>query len=180
MTLQFTLDEAGALALTEAFLRQSPSYRKQRAFVRWLTPCIILGVLALEGARRGFTPAMPVLALGALLWFAFYPRRFDALVRRQALRQLREMAYAKAFGACTLTVAEDGLHSVSPTGSSHHLWSGVGRIELAPDYLFIFLAGPLGYPIRRSEVGEAAVQAVYADVVACTTADSMQQQVRRG
>mgnify|MGYP001389581527 CR=1 FL=1 len=183
MTLNFKIREEDALALNEQFLRGSPSHQKMRARQRWALPCVMLVLLLFTGFSRGFKLSSTLLCAGvAAAWFVIYPKRMDALVRKCVGRQMAESSYPKSFGTCELTISEEGMHSISPLGSALYGWSGVDRAELTPEYLFIFLAGPLGYPIRRSEVGSDVAEAAYEYVASrCNraAAKDSNQEVRK-
>lgn len=154
MTLQFTVREQDALVFTEQFLKNSPSHQKTRFRVRLLLPCILLALALFTGFSKGFTPSS-VLTFGVIstLWYFYYPLRFDANIRNYAKKQMKESSYAKSLGNYTLHFSENGIQSASPLGSGIYAWSAVDRTELTDDYLFIFLAGPIGYAIRRAEIG---------------------------
>jgi hypothetical protein len=89
----------------------------------------------------------------AIVWLIVYPRRFDNRVQKHAERALREGTQSKTLGPCQLTISDDGLHSTSVSGQSFFKWSAIDRVELTEKYLFIFLNGPLGYPIPIADIG---------------------------
>jgi len=165
MTLNFRIQEEDALAFNAQYLRGSASHQKMRARVRWLLPCVILALLLVLGFFKGFRLAEDLFfASVAVVWAVCYPKKMDRDVLKYAKKQMRESSYAKSFGDYRLTLSEEGLHSTSPLGSASYSWGGVDRAELTHEYLFIFLAGPLGYPIRRAEVGSDVADAAYAYV----------------
>ena len=65
------------------------------------------------------------------------------------------------FGECELTLSDSGLHSIAPSGESKFHWASVDRTLLTDTYLFIFLNGPIGYPIPISEIGRDSALAAY-------------------
>jgi len=42
-----------------------------------------------------------------------------------------------------------------------NFWSSVDRARMTDAYLFIFLTGPIGYPVPITDVGEDAAKAAY-------------------
>lgn len=85
----------------------------------------------------------------------FWPSRYRARLRKGAERLCAEGSYAKACGPCTLTLTEEGLSSQSPLGEGKYHWTAVDRVVLTPKYLFIYLAGPMGYVISRAHTTDA-------------------------
>lgn len=94
-------------------------------------------------------------------WWLLYPRRFDAQIRAHAKKQMGESSYSKNLGPYELQLLDEHLRSTSPLGSSTYAWTGVDRVAMDSGYLYIFLSGPLGYPIRISEIGQHAAQRAY-------------------
>jgi len=159
MTLNFTLTENDALAFTERFLRDSKSHQAMRNRVRWLLPCMFILMACYYTWRDGPSLFIPCfLAVVGVVWWSLYPRRFDARIRSQAKKQMAESSYSKGFGPYELELLDDHLRSTSPLGSGTYAWTGVDRVALDADYLYIFLSGPLGYPIRIAEIGQDAAQ----------------------
>ena len=159
MTLNFTLTENDALAFTERFLRDSKSHQALRTRVRWLLPCMLIAMACYYTWRHGFSPVFPcVFGVFGVAWWFLYPRRFDARIRSHAKKQMAESSYSKSLGAYELRLLDEHLQSTSPTGSSTYSWTGIDRVSMDSDYLFIFLSGPLGYPIRIAEIGQDAAQ----------------------
>lgn len=98
---------------------------------------------------------------GSLLWFFLYPFRYARSVERYSEKILDEGSGSKNFGSYELEFTESGIHSVGPSGSSTFKWEAVDRTSLTDSYLFIFLNGPIGYPIPIKDIGhDAAVKAV--------------------
>ena len=159
MTLNFSLTENDALAFTEKFLRDSKSHQRIRARVRWGLPVILVAMACFDIWRDGFSWAAPAFfGTIAVVWWLFYPLRFDSRIRAHAKKQMSESSYSKSLGPYELQLLDEHLHSTSPLGSGTYTWSGVDRVAMDSDYLYIFLSGPLGYPIRIAEIGQDAAQ----------------------
>lgn len=162
MTLNFTLDENDALAFTEKYLRDSISHQRVKARVRWVLPILLIAMACYYTWRDGFSWFLPgIFGSIALLWWLLYPGRFDSRVRALAKKQMGESSYAKSFGRYEVVLLDEHLLSTSPTGSSTYLWSAVDRVEMDSQYLYIFLSGPLGYPMRLSEIGRDIAQSAF-------------------
>jgi hypothetical protein len=162
MILNFTVTEDDVLAFTQRYLRDSKSHQNIRARVRWSLPIIMIAMVCYYSWRDGLSWTALVIFGGiALLWWLLYPRRFDARIRELAKKQMKESSYAKSFGRYEVVLFDQHLRSTSPTGSSTYVWSAVDRVEMDPEYLYIFLSGPLGYPIRLSEIGREAAQSAF-------------------
>jgi len=73
---------------------------------------------------------------------------------------IEETSYQKAFGNYTLALTEAGLASTSPTGAGNYTWEAVDRVALTPEHLFIFLVGPQGFAIPRSQVSDSNIEEV--------------------
>lgn len=160
MTLQFQLRREDIVAFILAFYATSPTYQKTRARVRWVGPAVMALFEVILTMGEGFQwPRTLLFAVIGVAFFLRYPRRFDASVRKQAEQFVKEPGCDRMLGACTLTLSEEGLHAVWPTGTSSYTWDAVTDVRLTQDYLHLFL-GFLGYPIQIADIGrEAAGQA---------------------
>ena len=99
MKLTFSLTEPGALALIEQFYKDSPSCKRMRNRTRWVLPIVLLPIAFLFILKFGFSlPTVAVFVVATVGWFIFAPSRFDASVRRNAKKMMKESAYAKCFG----------------------------------------------------------------------------------
>ena len=127
-----------------------------------MLPIIMIGLWALTTSRSGFEWTSTAIFFGsALLWFLFYPARYDRSVQKYCEKTLDEGTHHKNFGQCELAISESGLHSIAPSGESKFHWESVDRTLLTDTYLFIFLNGPIGYPVPISEVGKESARAAY-------------------
>ena len=154
MILTFNLSEADVLAMSEQYYKDSPSHQRVRNRTRWLLPMILIPMAVVLIGSFGFNwPSFAVLVVAATVWWIVAPRRFDATVSRFAQKQMKESSYSKSFGKYTIEIAEEHLVSNGPTGSTQYKWSCIDRAVLKDGYLFLFLAGPAGLPIRTSEIG---------------------------
>jgi len=162
MTLNFQTCREDVLAFNREYHETSPTYRRTRTRVRLMLPVLMLVLWVFTTSSSGFDWTSTVIFIGGgLLWFLLYPARFDKRVSKYVERVMEEGSHSKCLGPCELTLAEDGLHSKSVTGQSMYLWSSVDRAVMTDAYLFIFLAGPVGYPIPISDVGADAAKAAY-------------------
>ena len=154
MKLTFTLSEPEALAMTEQFYKESPSHQRIRNRTRWALPILLLPIVLLFTWQFGLDlPSVAVFLTGMIGWFIVAPQRFDAKVRRYAQSQMKESSYAKSFGEYSIQINDDHLISDGPTGHTEYNWNGVDRSVLTDGYLFVFLAGPSGFPIKTSDIG---------------------------
>jgi hypothetical protein len=163
MTLQFTMTESDALAFTERFLRDSKSHQAIRSWVRWVATCLFLTTAVYYAWKYSVRGGPWLIFAGvfgflAIAWCLFYLRLFDASVLKLARKQLRESSHAKALGAYEVQLLDEHLQSKSPLGLNIFAWTAVDRVVMDSEHLFIFLAGPMGYPIRISEIGQEAAQ----------------------
>jgi hypothetical protein len=159
MTLNFTLTETDALAFTERFHHDSKAHQAIRTRARWSLPLILLVIACFSTWRFGPLPAsFAIFLIFSVAWWLFYPRWFDARVRALVKKQLSETSNIRNLGTYELQLLNEHLHSISPLGSSTYAWAGIDRVVMDSDYLYIFLSGPMGYPIRISEIGLDAAQ----------------------
>jgi len=162
MILNFDLNENDALALTERYLQGSKSHQKLKTRLRWGLPLLLALMACFYTWRDGFSWFTASLCGGvAFIWWLFYPRGFDSRIRAAARKQMKESSYAKSLGPYEVELLNEHLRSQSPMGSSTYDWSGVDRVEMDEEYLYIFLSGPFGYPIRISEIGGADAQSAF-------------------
>lgn len=162
MTLRFQMRRDDVLEFNRQFHLASPTYRRTRMRVRLMLPAFMIGLWALTISRTGFEWTSATIFLGVgLSWFLFYPARYDRNVQKYCEKTVDEGSYHKNFGQCELTLAESGLHSVGPSGESKFPWRSVDRTLLTDTHLFIFLNGPIGYPIPVSDIGRESALAAY-------------------
>jgi len=165
MNLSFTLNKEDTLAFTEQYLRGSESHQKLRARTQWILPLILMSLLLLM-ASRGPLQISTVIIFGgvSLAWFFLYPKQFDANIRKHAKKQMKESSYSKSYGEYNLGISDSGIQSSSPLGESSYSWDGVDRVEMSDDYLYIFLAGPMGYPIRIDQIGRDSASEAFETI----------------
>ncbi len=162
MTLQFEFRREDLLAFTKAYHAESPTYQKVRSRSRWALPLIMLVMGVIQSLESGFEMSRAVFYTAfSIAWFVLYPKWFDRNAQKYAEKASAESGYSKTLGPCTLTLSDEGLHSISAVGTSTFKWDAVSRATLTDDYLYIFLSGPLGYPIRIADIGrDVAEQAL--------------------
>jgi hypothetical protein len=162
MTLRFQMGRDDVLEFSRQYHIASPTYRRTRMRVRWMLPIIMTALWALTISRSGFEWTSTSIFIGVgLLWFFFYPARYDRNVQKYCEKTIDEGSYHKNFGQCELTLSESGLRSIAPSGESKFPWASVDRTLLTDTYLFIFLNGPIGYPIPISDIGRESALAAY-------------------
>ena len=162
MTLHYQLRLEDVLAFNREYYKNSPTYRRMRTRARLMLPVIMLALWILTTSSAGFEWTRTVFFLGlGLLWFFLYPARFDKRVIKYAERVMSEGSNRNVLGPGELILEEDGLHSNSDRGQSIYLWSSVDRVVMADDYLFIFISGNIGFPIRITDVGADTAKAAY-------------------
>lgn len=150
------------LVFNREFYKSSSTHRKMRFQVRVSMPVIMLAFWCFSTLSGGFDWIRTGTYAGiGLLWYFLYPLRFDRNVMKQTECMLDEMSFAKMLGPCELVLSDEGLRSKSAMGESSYPWSSVDRVILNDAYLFIFLAGNLGYPIPVSQVGGEQVRAAH-------------------
>jgi hypothetical protein len=160
MTLRFQMGREDVLAFSRAYHAASPTYRRAKTRARLMLPIMMLILLTLTTNHSGFKVSNTVIFLGmGILWFILYPVLFNRNVEKYCEKTIDEGSHSKNFGLCELTLSESGLHDRSPNGESTFYWSAVDRVTLTDQYLFIFLNGPMGYPIPIADVGIEAARA---------------------
>jgi hypothetical protein len=168
ITLSFDVTKDDVLELACQYYALSPTVRSARLKSQTVLTLLFLvflagGLFVLRGDAR-FWPLGTVLLACAGLSSGCLPRVYRSQLRKSAEKMIAESSYANVFGRYTLEFGKDGLASTSPTGESKHPWRAINRVFLATDYLFIFLAGPQGYPIPRAQVPDSAIQEAKAFV----------------
>ncbi|MGJ8642862.1 MAG: YcxB family protein [Luteolibacter sp.] len=150
-----------ALAFSRAYHDSSQTFRRMQTKVRLMLPAIMVIFWIYSTWRYGFNTATTCIYLGmAVLWFFIYPHRYRRNVDKYSEKMIDEGSYGKNFGSYELLLSGDGIHSTGPSGTSTFYWSSIDRVSLTETYLFIFLNGPIGYPIPIQDIGkEAALDA---------------------
>ncbi len=143
------------------YYASSPTVRRSRLITQASVPFIMVVIAAVgyfrDAGWRYLVLVTPLLLIG-VAWAVLYPWLHRHYLRQTAERFLKESSYQKAFGIYTLSLSESRIASASPVGEGTYVWSAVSRVSLTPHYLFIFLAGPQGYPIARAQVPDDTIQ----------------------
>jgi hypothetical protein len=165
INVSFNVAKDDVLAFACHYYSTSPTVRSNRvrAQVTFVLTLTALGLLVLSGGDR-LRPLGIGLLAGAGLFAVRYPSWYRSGLRKSAEKMIAESSYGKAFGRYTLALTEDGVASASPAGESKYSWDAINRVTLTPEYLFIFLAGPQGFPIPRAQVPDSAIQEMKAFV----------------
>lgn len=170
MTLNFQMRREDILAFSREYHAASPTLRRTRNRARFMFPAILLVFWISSLSRYGFHWSQILIYLGGgLLWFILYPARFNRRIEKYAEKTFDEGAHGKSLGPYELTFSETGLHSKCNMGESNYYWSAIDRIQLTDSYLFIFLNGPIGYPIPIVDIGREAA------VAACEYANTLKE-----
>jgi hypothetical protein len=165
MELKFTVSESEGLAFSEQYYRDSASHQRVRSQTRWVLPIMLLPVIAVFWFQFGISySAVAIFVAGIVAWAVIAPKRFDVRVRRYMHKQMLESSYHKSLGEYRLKFSDQLLICDSPTGYSEYRWNAVDRVTMTDEFLFIFLAGPTGFPIRIAEVGSAAAAEAYEKI----------------
>ncbi len=169
MTLNFIVTETDALAFMSRYFRDSKSHQAIRNRARWSVPCIFVALACYYIWRDGLELPLvrPVgFCFFGILWWFFYPRRFDHRVLSHIRKSLKESSHAKSLGTYELQLLPEHLQSTSPLGFSTFAWTAVDRVVMDSDYLYIFLVSSSGYPVRIAEIGHETAQKAHDFIAA--------------
>lgn len=161
ITATFKVGKEDVLAMSMHYYASSPTVRRSRIVTQASVPfaMVLVGVLGyFRDAGFRYLILISPMVLIAVVWAVLYPWLHRSYLLQASEKLLKEPSYQKAFGTYTLSLSETRIASASPIGEGTYVWASVSRISLTPDYLFIFLAGPQGYPIARAQVPEATIQ----------------------
>jgi hypothetical protein len=157
INLTFDIGRDDLIAFSQAFHDHSPSMKTAVRRAQFTLPALLVLIAAYSYLKHGGISIVLPLSIG-LIWFFFYPAYFRRKILKATERMLKETSYQKSFGSYSVTLADDGIASKSPTGESKYKWEAVSRVQLTPDHLHIYLTGPVGYPIPRRQIGEEKIQ----------------------
>jgi hypothetical protein len=162
--ITFNVAKEDVVAMACSYYATSATVRSNRLINQVAVALIfaVAGLLALIGTGSGVV-AVVLLVFGGVC-VACVPSWHRRSIRRSAEKMIEESSYAKAFGPYAVVLSEEGFITKSPTGEGKHTWEAVRYAVLTPEYLFIFLVGPHGIPIQRSQLPDSTVQEVKAFV----------------
>jgi hypothetical protein len=163
-SISFTLDQDAACAFIQHYYTISPSVRSTRAKCRWLFPGILTGFSLINLLIDPDILLVSILLSLAAIGFVLYPKYYDWSLAKAAKRISAEPNRQKMYGDYTVAFTDEGIVSCGPKSRGTYFWQAVDRVTLTEDYLFIYLGGAVGYPIRRSQVGEEAIIGIKAFV----------------
>ncbi len=162
--LSFNVAKEDVLALACHYYATSPTVRSNRLKSQVAVGLILAGtgLLALIGTGQvsGSGAVGVVLLVCAGVSVGCVPSWYRRSIRSSAEKMIEESSYAKAFGRYTLVLSEDGLASKSPVGEGKYTWEAVSSVALTQEHLFIFLVGPQGFSIPRSQLPDSTIQEV--------------------
>jgi hypothetical protein len=165
ITATFKVGKEDVLAMSMHYYASSPTVQRSRILAQASVPFAMVLVAALgyyKDAGYRYLVLITPLFLIAAVWAGLYPRLHRHCLLQTSEKLLKESSYQRAFGVYTLSLSETRIASSSPVGEGTYVWSSVSRVSMTPDYLFIFLAGPQGYPIARAQVSEDTIQEMKA------------------
>ena len=165
ITATFKVGKEDVLAMSMQYYASSPTVQRSRILTQASVPFAMVLIAALgyfrDAGYRYLVLITPLLLI-AVVWAVLYPRLPRHYLLQTSEKLLKESSYQKAFGVYTLSLSETRIASSSPVGEGTYVWSSVSRVSLTPHYLFIFLAGPQGYPIARAQVPDETIQEMKA------------------
>ena len=165
ITATFKVGKEDVLAMTLHYYASSPTVRRSRILTQASLPAVMVLVAILgyfKEAGYSYLLLITPLLLIAVAWAILYPWLHKHYLLQVSEKLLKESSYEKAFGVYTLSLSETRIASSSPVGEGTYVWSAVSRVSLTSDYLFIFLAGPQGYPIARAQIPGDTIQKMKA------------------
>ena len=157
INLTFNIGRDDLIAFSQAYHDHSPSVKSAVRRAQLTLPAIMTIAAAYSYFKHGGFSFVLFLCVG-LLWFLFYPAYLRRNILKATEKMLKETSYEKSFGSYSVTLADDGIASISPTGESKFKWEAVNRVQLTPDHLHIYLTGPMGYPMPRKQICEEKIQ----------------------
>ena len=164
ISAKFNVNKDDVLALAWHYYSTSATVRRTRLWGQLFVPLVLSLLAALTSYQDPGPNALAIVSLLVIgaIWALFYPRYHNWYLLQTAEKMFKESAYQKAFGAYTVTLNDNGIISSSPIGEANYSWSAVNRVLLTADHLLIFLAGPQGYPISRTQVPDTTIQEMKA------------------
>ena len=155
MDLNFTMGASESLLFTTEYLKTSKAHQATRTRTRYLGPPVFLGIVLYTGFAEGFSPFFAAfMLLVSVVWFIFYPKRYDSMVSKQAEKIINDESYANSFGEYSIRLGETGIDSKSPIGTAKYPWNSVVSANLSANHLIVLLRGSQGYAISCQQVGE--------------------------
>lgn len=148
----FDVDQPDVMALTSAFYDASPTVRANIRVAQGMYVVMFCAAAAVAARHYERRDIAYTLLFAMLVVLPFMPRLFRASMRRSGAKVLEESSYRRAYGRQSLALTAEALISTTPIGEAKFNWTAVDRYAVTPDYLFIFLVGPQGLVIPRTQL----------------------------
>ena len=163
ITLEFEIRREDVLAFSQNYHDHSAATQSVVRTAYIIFP-VIMGVSAVYSFFRFSAIASVIFVIFGILWVIFYPARMRQHLLKTIEKLLKEASFEKSLGHCVLNFTEDGFSSRSPIGESSYKWNAISQVRISETHLNIFLVGPMGYPIPRSQVSDDLIREVEAFV----------------
>ncbi len=137
VTYEFTPEDF--TRLNQYFVRHDPDTQRRKRRSIWGVPMIylILGLIWLAMGDAGFLIGMLIVALA---WLCFYPLYWNYCTRRRVTKAITEARERGYFGTHEVTIAAEGITSVTPRVKTEIQWSGISKITPAETGILIHTA----------------------------------------
>lgn len=164
LELEYDVKMEDAIEFALFHHRQSPSLKKRRRVLR-LGLSALLVVMA--GVIAGIAKA-PVLGLigfvFALLFWWFFPRRFERGLRETVVRMYSEGKNMGVLGPTKLVLEEDLITESTPTRDVRTRWPAVERCIETPMHVFVYVTGSSALIVPKRDIGEEGAKRLLEEV----------------
>lgn len=153
MTEQISLRYANTMqdiiAFNEFHYRRSPALRRIMGLLQWLGAItIFLAILMETGGIMGVIGA----AIVAGGFAAIYPLLLRRLIRWQVRLMYSEGRNKGTLGEHEMEICEDGVIERSPYRETKTAWAAIERIEITPEYTFLYASSMSAYVIPHKSI----------------------------
>ena len=163
MTLEFENTFDDMLAFNIYNHRTSPTLRRPHQLARILYPILFVvslysfyiyfGGRATSGAFLGLIGLAVVASIG---WYVAYPSLLHRRIRNLTTRLLRESKNRSLLERRSIVIGNDGLHFTAPSSSGHIGWNLIERVDVTPQYVYLYMSAMSAIVIPRRSVNSDA------------------------
>ena len=151
--IEYTINKEDLLDFNLYHIFNSKHYKRYALFSRVIGPVIlILAPIILFFITSSLLYSLSVYGVVAPLWIIYYPRYLRWHTKKELKKILGEGENRGVIGDMTIALTLTGIHQTSESGEEITYWSGVEKVIITDDHIFIYISTSKAYIIPKREL----------------------------
>lgn len=161
MKIKYKLQEEDYINFNLHHIQNSPSQRRISNILRFVVPPLGGVIIYYVGTRQFKQPGIywvVTAILFVVLWFVFYPSRYEKSIRRQVGKMLSEGDNSSYFSEKTLILNEDSIEVLDGSTSEKFLRNKVKDVKAYDTIIVIYLSSITAHIIPTRHLNDETKQ----------------------